>query len=426
MVSLRRPPRSRWALPALLLLMSLVVLPGASGTAQAPRPAAVWVGTWATGVTPVPPTSVTTVERQTFRQVVHASIGGDTVRVRLSNEFGETPLRIGAAHVARRAGTTGTDIDPRTDRALTFGGSGSALVPPGAPLVSDPVSLALPPGADLVISIYLPDRTPVRTVHGFSFQRNVIADGDVTAARTVTPVATTYQWFLLSNVSVSTRAPGATAIAAFGDSITDGAVTENDVNHRWPDALAARLRGTRGVLNLGISGNRLLHDPNPTPGAEGFADWFGPNGLRRFDRDVLAQPGIGAVIVLLGINDIGQPGGPAPASEAVTADQLIAGHRQLIARAHAAGIKIYAGTLLPFKGDTLGFYTEANEATRATVNHWLRTSHEYDGIADVEAAVRDPADPLRLHPSFNSGDGLHPNDAGMAAMATAVPLHWFR
>ncbi|MDR7275038.1 SGNH/GDSL hydrolase family protein [Catenuloplanes atrovinosus] len=426
MTLLRRRP-----LAALMLFVLAIVLPGSAGTAQPPRPSPAWVGTWATGPTTVPPGSVTTLERQTFRQVVHASIGGDTVRVRLTNEFGETPLRIGAAHVARRAGTTGTDINPRTDRPLTFGGSGTALVPPGAPLLSDPVPLALPAGGDLVISIYLPERTPVGTVHAFSFQENVIADGDVTAARSVTPVATATQWFLLSGVSVSTRAPRASAVAAFGDSITDGAVTENGANHRWPDLLAARLRATpgvrdRGVLNLGISGNRLLHDPHPTPGAEGFAAWFGVNGLARFDRDVLAQPGVGAAIVLLGINDIGQPGGPAPASEAVTAEEIIAGHRQLIARAHAAGIEIYAGTLLPFKGDTLGFYTEANEAKRAAVNHWLRTSGEYDGIVDFDAAVRDPADPLRLRPAFDSGDGLHPNDAGMAAMAAAVPLHWFR
>ncbi len=410
---------------ALVLLMSLVALPAWSGPAQAPQPA-VWAGTWATGVTTVPPASTTTLERQTIRQVVHTSIGGDAVRVRLSNEFGRAPVRIGAAHVARRAGSTGADIDPATDRALTFGGAGGVLMPPGAPLFSDPVPLALPAGADLVISIYLPERTPVGTVHAFSYQRNLIADGDVTAAPSVTPVTEIYQWFLLSGISVSTRARGASAIAAFGDSITDGASTQNDANHRWPDALAARLHGTRGVVNLGISGNRLLHDPNPTPGAEGFAAWFGANALSRFDRDVIAQPGVGAAIVLLGINDIGQPGGVAPASEAVTAEEIIAAHRQLIARAHASGLRIYAGTLLPFKGDTLGFYTEANEAKRAAVNQWLRTSQEYDGVADFEAAVRDPADPLRLRPDFNSGDGLHPNDAGMAAMAEAIPLHWFR
>jgi lysophospholipase L1-like esterase len=288
------------------------------------------------------------------------------------------------------------------------------------------VRLRLPAGGDLAVSLYLPDRTPVTTVFAFAFQDNVIAAGDVTAARTVTPTATVGQCLFLSGVAVRNRAA---AIVTLGDSITNGSNTPNNVNHRWPDLLAARLRAAgldRGIANVGIAGNRLLHDPNPLPGAVGFAAWFGQSGLRRFDRDVLAQPGAEYLIVLLGVNDLGHPGTVAPPSEVVTADDLIAGHRQLIARAHDAGLAAYGATILPFKDDTLGFYTEENERKREALNRWIRRGGEYDAVIDFDRAVADPADPLRLNPAYDSGDHLHPNDAGMAAMAAAVPLKLFR
>jgi lysophospholipase L1-like esterase len=236
-------------------------------------------------------------------------------------------------------------------------------------------------------------------------------------------------WFQLSGVDVA--ASGGGAIVALGDSITNGANTETNANHRWPDLLAARLRAARvdrGVVDLGVSGNRLLHDPNPPAGsdAEAYAAYFGQSGLRRFDRDVLAQPGARYLIVLLGVNDLGHPGTAAPASETVSAADLIAGHRQLVARAHQAGLRAYAGTILPFYGDTFGFYTPENERKRQELNAWIRHGHEYDGVIDFDAVMRDPAQPLRLNPAYDSGDHLHPNDAGMAAMAAAVPLRFFR
>jgi lysophospholipase L1-like esterase len=181
------------------------------------------------------------------------------------------------------------------------------------------------------------------------------------------------------------------------------------------------------VLNEGISGNRLLHDPNPPPGspAEAFAAYFGQSALRRFDRDVLAQPGVRYVTVLLGVNDLGHPGTVAAPEEEVSAQDIIDAHRQLIARAHQRGLRIYGGTITPFKDDTLGFYSPEHEAARDAVNRWIRTGREYDGVIDFDAAVRDPADEDRLLPAYDSGDHLHPNDAGMAAMARAVPLRLF-
>jgi lysophospholipase L1-like esterase len=388
-----------------------------------------WVGSWAAVPTAVPARSLRTLRDRTVRHVLHLSIGGDELRVRVTNEFGERPLHLGAVRVALRAGTgASTAAVPGTDRRVTFGGRGDVTLPAGSPLVSDPVRLRVPAGGDLLVSIYLPDSTPVTTLAAFAFQDNVIAAGDVTAARTVTAESTVAQYLFLSGVSVRSRG---SAIVTLGDSITNGANTETNANHRWPDLLAARLRRARlhrGVVNVGVSGNRLLHDPNPPAGsdAETFAAYFGQSALRRFDRDVLAQPGARYLVVLLGVNDLGHPGTVAPPEEEVSAADIIFAHRQLIARAHQAGLRAYGATILPFRGDTLGFFSPENERKRAAVNAWIRGGGEYDAVIDFDAAVRDPADPLRLNPAYDSGDGLHPNDAGMAAMAAAVPLRLFR
>jgi lysophospholipase L1-like esterase len=386
-----------------------------------------WAATWASVPTTIARRGTPLVlDRQTVRHVVHCSTGGDELRVRLTNEFGDTPLRIGAVHVALRS--EGTSTVPGTDRRVTFSGNPTATVPAGAPLVSDPVRLRLPAGGDLAISIFLPERTAVTTHAAYAYQDNVIAAGDVTGARTVTATATLQEDLFLSGVAVRSRGGG--AIVTLGDSITNGANTVANLNHRWPDLLAVRLRRARldyGIANLGVSGNRLLHDPNPPAGsdAETFADNFGVSGLKRFDRDVLAQPGRRFLIVLLGVNDLGHPGTVAPPSEVVSADDLIAGHRQLIARAHEAGLRAFGGTILPFKDDTLGFYTPENEAKRQRLNRWIRGG-EYDGVIDFDKAMGDPADPIRLNPALDSGDHLHPNDDGMAVMASAVPLRLFR
>jgi lysophospholipase L1-like esterase len=392
-----------------------------------------WVGTWAGVPTAIPPVGMTVLEDQTVRMVIHPSIGGDQLRVRLTNEFGEQPLAIAEAHVAHRSGAgASTDTVPGTDRRLTFGGRREALLPAGTPIISDPVRLRVSAGTSLVVSLYLRQRTPVTTLAAFSFQDTVIAAGNVTAAHHVTATTTLQQWFFLSGVSVATDDKDAAAIVTLGDSITNGANTQTNADHRWPDLLAQRLRDAgqrnRGVVNLGVSGNRLLHDPNPPAGSDAvaFAAYFGQSALRRFDRDVLAQPGRRYVIVLLGVNDLGHPGTVAPLSEVVSAEDIIGGHRQLIVRAHQAGMRIFGGTILPFKDDTLGFYSVENEQKRETVNRWIRTSGEYDGVVDFDKAMRDPADPLRVNPQYDSGDHLHPNDVGMVAMAAAVPLRFFK
>jgi len=417
---------------AMLLATCGVAALTLTGSAVATVRPAVWTGTWSTAVTgaataPVPPT---VFADQTLRQIVHVSVGGGSLRVRLSNEYGTEPLVIGEARIARRA--TGAQTMPGTDRRLTFGGRSAFAVPPGAPALSDPVALAVPALSDLVVSIYLPERTAAATVHGSAFQTNYIAAGNVTRSPALTGATTTTSWSFLSGVSVAATHRAA-AVVAFGDSITDGAITTIDANHRWPDLLARRLQDqatTRhlGVLNKGIGGNRLLHDGNTLAGTPfaGLGPLFGDSALSRFDRDVLAQPGARHVIVLLGINDIGQPSSLSPPSEAVTVEELIFGYRQLIARAHERGIGIYGATVTPFRDTTIpGYYSAANEAKRLAVNRWIRTSGEYDGVIDFDRAVRDPAQPLSMLPAYDSGDHLHPNDAGMQAMADAIPLRLF-
>jgi lysophospholipase L1-like esterase len=424
--------------------LSPAATPGHAATPAGGADGAAWVGTWATAPTTVPPANVTpiaTFEDQTLRQVVHVSVGGDTVRVRFSNEFGTAPLVIGVAHVARGVSDGGTGAAPEqiaegTDRALTFGGRAAVTVPPGAPMLSDPVALDLPAGSDLVVSSYLPERTEGRTVHAFAFRHNVVAAGNVAAEPKVTPTSLIDRWYFLTGVSVRARAghPRRTAsIVALGDSITDGAVTTVGADRRWPDLLAARLRDTPdlkdlGVLNVGISGNRLLHDPNPPPGsaAEGFAAFFGESALGRWGRDVGAQPGVRYVIVQLGVNDLGHPGDQAPATEEVSATAIIGGFRRLITRAHERGLKIFGATILPFGNDTFGFFSPERETTRQAVNAWIRTGGEYDAVIDLDAALRDPARPDRLLPTYDGGDHLHPNDAGAAAIAAAVHPRLFR
>ncbi|MGH2614064.1 MAG: SGNH/GDSL hydrolase family protein [Thermomicrobiales bacterium] len=387
-----------------------------------------WVGTWAAAPhTPFPafedfPSQLIELDNQTIRQIVRTTVGGDRVRVRFTNAYGEAPLEIGAARIALR--DTEARIDPATDRALSFNGNPGVTIPVGAIVLSDPVELTVPALTELAISTYLPEPSPTHTVHGFAFQTNYISPaGDFTAETDMPVDATPQSWMFLSGVDALVSEPTG-VVVAFGDSITDGAFSTPDTNRRWPDVLAERLLAeppgrAMSVLNQGIGGNRLLHD--------GFGDIglaFGQNALARFDRDVLAQPGVTHLIVLEGINDIGVPVMFGDASQRVTADEIIGALNQLIERAHQHGIAVFGGTLLPFQDSMI--YTPEGDVTRQAVNDWIRTSGAFDAVIDFDAATRDPGQPARLLPELDSGDHLHPNDAGFQAMGEAIDLALFQ
>ena len=387
-----------------------------------------WVGTWSASPESLSTYMPLSFNGQTLRQVVHTSIGGKAVRLRLSNAFGEKPIEIGAVSVALR--TFGAAIDPESSRQLTFSGNPSIVIPKGALVLSDPVELTVSALEDLVVSIYLPGDTGLATAHAVARQTNYLssAPGDFTESVDGTEFDQELPlWCFISGVEVVAHKK-ATAIVALGDSITDGYCNPAldpvnclpDKNSRWPDVLARRLQAKHyamGVVNAGISGNRLLHEGV-------IASIYGQNALARFDRDVLAQSGISHVILLEGINDIGQAG--FIGGEFVSAEDIIAAQQQIIERAHVRGIKVIGCTLTPFKGYRAPYYSEENEVIRQTVNDWIRSGGEFDGVVDFDAAVRDPDDPQRLLPIYDSGDHLHPSDAGYEAMGEAIDLRLFR
>jgi lysophospholipase L1-like esterase len=420
---------------AISVLVLCVCADVPAATAQAGRTGDHWVGTWATAVVPRPQgpppaqgPAPLNFNRQTLRQIVHTSIGGDRVRVVLSNAFGTGPLIVGAANVALRQ--KDASIVPSSARALTFGGSAATTVAAGAIAVSDPVGVAVPAFADLAIDVFLPGDTASSssplTTHNGALQTSYISTAGNYSGVAELPVSTTTQsWFFLSRVEVAAPEPVG-VVVTLGDSITDGSLSTMDTNNRWPDHLAKRLMAhatgaqapqaaMMGVLNQGIAGNRVL------------TEGIGPSALARFDRDVLVQSGVSHVVVLEGINDfgLGGPGGlggtPPPA-----AAEVIAGLRQLIERAHAHGVKVIGGTLLPFEGTNLTlfptYYSTDKDARRQAVNEWIRAGKAYDGIIDFDLALRDPAHPSQLLPQFKAVDNLHLTDSGYQAMANAVNL----
>jgi lysophospholipase L1-like esterase len=386
-----------------------------------------WVATW--GCSPAPQLPDDTEMRaaklvfdnQTIREIVHTSIGGDTLRLRLSNAYGTKELQAGAVHVALRA--SGSGIVPGSDRTVSFNGRSSVSVPANALMLSDPVKLNLPAGGDLAISIFVPKQTAGAGVHYAAQQTAYIVTGDLTRATSFDNPATVPSWVFLTGVDVMAPQAAATVVA-FGDSITDGARSTVDANHRWPDILSARLLAAHGrplgVLDAGIGGNRILHDASANIR-------FGVNALARFDRDVLAQPGVKYVIVLEGINDLGHAGSSAPASESVTAEDLIAGMSQMIERAREKGIKIFGATLTPFEGTASpGYFTPEKEKMRKAVNEWIRSGKAFDGVIDFDKAVRDPGHPDRMKAEYDGGDHLHPGDGGYKAMGEAIDLSLFK
>lgn len=381
-----------------------------------------WIATWAPSLqssAPRPPADsvdrVATIVDRTLRQIAHVSIGGTRVRVRLSNEYGDRPLVIRSAHIALR--TNGVAIEPATDRALTFNGRSSIVIRVGALLISDGVALTIPSLADVAVSLSIADSARTSTRHSLGLQTNYVsAVGDFAASTDFDPESKVgYTSFLAGIDVVNANATG--VIVTLGNSITDGVVTKADSNHRWPDVLAQRLVASKeplkAVVNAGISGNRVLSNVT------------GPSALQRFDRDVLMQPGVTHVIVLEGVNDISRGSQPADVRDEVPIEELIAGHQQLIDRAHERGLIIYGATLTPTGGLARPAPAE-REAKRSTLNAWIRRSGAYDGVIDLDKATRDPADTTRFLPAYDSGDHLHPNDAGHRAMGEAVDLRLFR
>ncbi len=387
-----------------------------------------WVATWAASPAPQLPdsgqmrTAKLEFENQTVREIVHVSIGGGEVRVRLSNAYGSQPVEITAAHIALAGEKSG--VAAGSDRALTFSGRPAVTIPANALVLSDPVKLDVPAGSKVAISVFVPKAATGAGIHYAAQQTSYLASGDLTGAAALPEdAATITSWVFLTGVDV--LAPeSASTIVAFGDSITDGARSTVDANHRWPDILAARLLAEHthkavAVVDAGIGGNRILHDGHSNVR-------FGVNALARFDRDVLAQPGVKYVIVLEGINDLGHAGQSAPASETVSAEDIIAGIKQMIERAHERGLKIFGATLTPFEGAANGYFTPEKEVKRKAVNEWIRNGKAFDGFVDFEKAVRDPAHPDRMLATYDGGDHLHPGDAGYKAMGEAIDLSLFK
>lgn len=387
-----------------------------------------WVATWAAS-----PLGGETTEfsNQTVRNIIYTSVGGNSLRVRLSNTFGQAPLQVGAVSVG--VVLDGAQLVPGTSHTLTFGGKTATTIPAGAQALSDPVTTTVRPLTELAVSVYLPAATGPATSHSDAQQNNYVASGDHAADATAAPYTTTTgSWYFVDGLDVRSATADGTVVA-FGDSITDGYLSLAGANARWPNYLARRLGavlGDRapGVVDEGISGNRVLSP----------SSCFGVSAESRFERDALSQAGVKAVIFLEGINDIGFAGMPdsgcsQPNNPDVTPAQIEAGYRQLIGLAHARGVKIYAGTLMPFAGSNTvygGYFgTARGETLRQQVNTWIRTSGAFDGVIDFSALTQDPYDPQYLNPAYDANsapastaDGLHPGDVGYEAMAAAIPL----
>jgi lysophospholipase L1-like esterase len=393
----------------------------ASGAAEARSNEPRWIASWGSaqmvpeGENALPADAASAI---TLRQVVRISAGGTQFRVRLSNRFGTRPLPIGAAHLAAAAkpGTPAVGAGA----PLTFAGRRDAVIPAGAELYSDPISLSFSPGADLAISLYLPETPEPQTGHPGARATSFLLSGNHVGERDLPGARTTTRWYVIADVEVAAPANAGTVVA-IGDSITDGYGVMPERNTRWTDVFAQRLRSqpaTRniGVVNAGIGGNRVL------------LDGLGPNLMARFDRDVIARSGVRWAIVLEGINDLGTLTRDAPATpdqHQALVQQVTAAFRELAARAHAHGIKLIGGTIMPFGGNSYYHPGPELEAARQAINTFIRTSGTFDAVVDFDELMRDPARPDRLAPALDSGDHLHPSEAGYRKMGEAIPLNLF-
>lgn len=393
-------------------------------TCAGAQPAEPWITTWAAtpgprwaDELPVPFGVPEVLSNRTVRQTTRISVGGEKLRIVISNEFGVRPITIGAATIALPAG--GSAVDPTTIKPVTFSGHTDAVIPPGAPLISDPVDFPVKPLSSVVVSFYLPNPTKLASVHWEAMQTGYISgSGDMTKAADFKPESTIRSRLLLSRI-LTTAKPDSSAIVVLGDSITDGFCSTPDSNHRWTDELASRLQAEGhpdiAVVNEAFYGNRVL------------ADGFGTSGLARFNMSVLSHARVSTVVLMLGGNDIGLPGATIPNDPEPTADDVIAGLKQIIERTHAGGIRVVLSTLTPaadaFAGTRFSkYYTPEKAKIAEAVNAWVRTSNAADGVIDFGKILEDPAKPGHLAPAYDCGDHVHPNDAGYQVMAKAVDL----
>jgi lysophospholipase L1-like esterase len=374
-----------------------------------------WVGTWTAAPAPAEGAAFS---NHTLRMIPRVSLGGSRLRVRISNAHGSRPLAIGAACVGVRG--TGPALVPGSNRRLTFGGESRATIAAGALVVSDPVELEFAPLSDLAVSVHLPDDLPASfgITGRYARQTNYVSPpGDFTAEDVMPVGRLTDDWYFVCGIDVV--APHETgAVVAVGDSLTDANISTHDGHHSWPSQLARRLVARQGgrpmaVMNQGLGGNRILHDIR------------GDSGLRRFDRDVLAQPGVTHAVIMLGTNDLRNRQGKP--EEEVTAAQMIAGLRQFAVRGQARGIRVIGGTLTPFENETFlpGAWNPDREARRQAVNEWLRRTDVFDAVVDFDRALRDPDHETRMRPIYDCGDHLHPSDLGYRTMGDAIDLSLF-
>lgn len=389
-----------------------------------------WITSWTASPEPADPDPkepMLSLEDQSVRERVRVSIGGTQIRIRLSNEYGPSPLLVGSVTVALASDPA--SVKTGSIQSVTFGGHDSVTIPAGAPVLSDPVAFPVTYGAEISLSLYFPGRVANPTWHALALKRAVVSPrGDHTHEERIEGGKECLHSILVSAVLVPAR-PSQRLIVAFGDSIVDGDASTVDADHNWPSDLIRRLGKTPessklAVANEGIAGNRLL--------ADGPIGSLGVSALARFDRDALAVPGVTHIVLLEGINDISFPGAKlgeltlADPADVQTAEALIVAYRQLISRAHARGVKLIGATLTPCEGvDIPGYHSESKEATRQAVNKWIRTSGAFDGVIDFDAVLRDPDHPSRLSLRFASEDHLHPNDAGYQTMADAINLGLF-
>ncbi|MGA9071790.1 MAG: SGNH/GDSL hydrolase family protein [Terracidiphilus sp.] len=408
-------------LRALVLLLLLASYAWAKDKPAVKAP--VWVASWAASQQiPEPQNALPTDDLRdaTVRQIVHLSVGGSVLRVHLSNEFGTEALRFTSVHIARPLSPAAPQIDPASDRPLTFAGAIEVSVPPGAEFISDPIEFPAAPLTDVAVSFHL-DAPPAReTGHPGSRSTSYYLHGDLVSAANLLNAKKIDHWYQVAGIDVQAVPDGA-SVVILGDSITDGHAATTNGNDRWPDELARRLQSSAetrsiGVSNQGIGGNHLL------------TDGLGPNALARFDPDVLAQAGVRWLILFEGVNDLGGltiSGEVPPADHAQLVARMIAAYQQMIERAHTHGLRVYGATITPYVGS--GYYHPGplNEADRQAVNQWIRATGHFDAVIDFDAVVRDPQQPDHLLPAFDCGDHLHPSVAGYKAMGDAVPLELF-